>query len=98
MILQELMMKKGCVPSYEFLDSVTSHGHFRCNVRAESYNETGNGRTKKDAKQNAAILILEKLKESGKYFPSPNVNTNFIGRTQETEVSSSNVANLLVSF
>ncbi|XP_077290088.1 protein Loquacious-like [Arctopsyche grandis] len=95
MILQELMMKKGCTPSYEFLDGTTACGHFRCSVRADSYSEIGTGRTKKDAKQNAAILILEKLTELGMYFPPPNVNTNIKGKTQENEVSSSNVANLL---
>lgn len=64
--LQELLQAKGKHPVYTFLEK-TGEEHdpvFLCQVEADGLSATGAGKNKKQAEQNAAKAVLERLKGS----------------------------------
>lgn len=71
-ILQELMTKRGCMPNYELLlsnsEGIGTHMPiFYYRVTVEGVQAVGKGGSKKEAKHEAARLVLEKLHETGNY-------------------------------
>lgn len=73
-LLQEISVKKGYVPIYNFLEKKIDYVsmQFICNVSCQRMNAQGVGQTKKEAKHNAARNMLLLLKNDN--IPLP-VNT-----------------------
>ncbi|XP_039301848.1 histone-lysine N-methyltransferase eggless isoform X2 [Solenopsis invicta] len=69
-LLQEVLIKEGCAPSYNFEEKSTNtiDRQFLCNVSCKELNASGIGISKKEAKQNAAknmlLLLISKNKTS----------------------------------
>lgn len=68
--LQELMVKRNIIPTYEVLPTSEGVGThiptFYCRAIAMGVAAIGKGRTKKEAKHEAARLVLEILKNGNK--------------------------------
>lgn len=85
-LLQELSIKQGYIPIYNFMDKKIDSAsmQFTCNVRCTEFSAYGTGNTKKEAKHNAAKEMLSLL-----------VTNNQISLPVDT--SSSSIANTLQS-
>ncbi|XP_012530724.1 histone-lysine N-methyltransferase eggless isoform X2 [Monomorium pharaonis] len=78
-LLQELLIKEGCTPIYNFMETRMDmvNRQFICIVSCKGLNESGTGISKKEAKQNAAknmLLLLaknNKISLSGDTLPLP---------------------------
>lgn len=62
--LQELMQAKGLLPTYTTLDKMGEDHDpvFRCQVEADGIVAVGQGKNKRQAEQNAAKAVLERMK------------------------------------
>lgn len=69
MILQELMVKLKCTPEFNLArqSGGTHDPIFEYVVTANNVKATGHGRSKKDAKHDAAKNVLKRLAEIGNY-------------------------------
>lgn len=99
-VLQELTVKLNQIPHYEFLEPDIM-GVFECKAKAMGVFVTGKGRCKKDAKQDAARLVLENLVKAGKYTPQTcdNFSTpKHLVSAPAAEIVVNNVGVLKVSY
>lgn len=63
--LQEYCAKKAfTVPTYEFIDSTDGSKSFICQVSAVSMTEYGYGRSKREAKHDAAANLIKKMRST----------------------------------
>ncbi|KAL7304211.1 hypothetical protein TKK_0003405 [Trichogramma kaykai] len=64
-LLQEMMIKQGCVPNWQLIhDGGGGHENtFTFGVTCDGLKAQGTGRSKKDAKHNAAKALLQKIAE-----------------------------------
>lgn len=100
MVLQEYAVKHCETPIYNFLEQTTL-GEFQCNVHICQLFAVGKARTKKEAKQMAAELMLKKLQSAGKYTPTPDLNYSLPKdkvQSTETIIPTNNVGKLQVLF
>ncbi|XP_050451955.1 RISC-loading complex subunit TARBP2-like isoform X2 [Cataglyphis hispanica] len=96
-ILQELSIKEGYVPIYDFIGVKTDgiYNQFVCKVKCKEFSTEGVGYSKKDAKHNAAknmLLLLPKKNEIS--ILSPIANTIQISTPKICEPSSPRIQTL----
>ncbi|XP_046393353.1 RISC-loading complex subunit tarbp2-like [Ischnura elegans] len=94
--LNEYMLRKGFTPQYELITDSAGHDtFFQYVVTAGNVRETGSGRSKKEAKHNAALKALETLANSDKLVRAQLLVTS--GVTTKVALDKDDAASVAVS-
>ncbi|XP_046393355.1 RISC-loading complex subunit tarbp2-like isoform X2 [Ischnura elegans] len=94
--LNEYMLRKGFTPQYELITDSAGHDtFFQYVVTAGNVRETGSGRSKKEAKHNAAVKALETLANSDKLVRAQLLVTS--GVTTKVALDKDDAASVAVS-